>query len=603
MGQDKMTPIIYAPRAGEFNASHARGLLANESRLGLDTEGQGLRDKSPNQFEWGLEGLRLVQFGTETAAVVLDMQSPEQRAFAEEILNQDRVFVAHNARHEIISLQCALGIDISPKIYDTYLVSQLLDPGPIPSGRHGLKPLTQAYLDDGLAEAQQALYDRFKEIWPGKRGAPWSEVSQHGWDNIPSHDETYTRYAGLDAIYVRRLAPILATEAHAKGVYDAIPREQRISRLSAQLSVAGWRVDGLKLGGLLDDYGVRHTAAREKFKKAYGMPLGSPKRVEWLQKRGVVIEAHTIKGSPSLAAEEVKRLVAMHPDGEVGEFLALVLEAAQTQNIFTFGSSLQQFTDADSRVHAQINTLHAVTGRMSVTSPALQTVSWHSPIRECFTTDSPDHVLVSADFSQIEPRVFAVYAEEHGLAEEVKEGVDVYSAVAQQVGNRKVAKRVLLGRAYGAGVRTMTTQIQMLDGLPISPDEVRAALETVDRAYPGFKTLSKRLEKLDEVRLESGRSIPVDHKRRYKNVNSLVQGTARDLFVDAMLRIQDAGIGHMMRMWIHDEVILSVPKAELHEVLPMLNKCMTVPFKWMPVDSEIEVYSGGWMEGKEVWRP
>lgn len=608
---------IYAPAVGHFDAAHAQSLLGNDNRLGLDTEGLGLRKKHPNVFKWGVSGLRLVQFGTLNAAVVLDVRDPAQKAFTVDMLNKPYVFVSHNARHEAISIKAALDLDISHKLYDTYLVSLLAAPGANVQGVHGLKPLTARYLDETLSRAEEALHARFEQlyvraekldpegitrVWPdGKKLERKERVELYGWDNIPSDDPAYTMYAGLDAVYVRRLAPKLAEEAKRVGSYGAIMREQAVAQQSYRMAMRGWRVDLDYADKLIDDYGTRHHAAKAEFLSRYGFPTGSPKKSVWATEHGADIQARTKTGGLSLAGAEVDRLLGVHHDGELNRFLQLLHDAADTQNVTQFVSGLRLFTDDGGWVHSQIGTLHCVTGRMNSTDPNIQNVSWRNPARGCFVPDNDDEVLVSFDLQQIEPRVYAVYAEEYGLGEQVKAGIDVYSAVAKAVGNRKVAKRIVLGRAYGAGVRTMTAQIQTMDKIPITVPEVRAALAMVDGEYPGFKRYARQLQDVDAVRLESGRVVPVDPDRLYKNVNSKVQGTARDLLVDIALRVESAGFGGRMRLYNHDEIIFSLSKDGLSEAMDEIGRCFTVPFHWMPVGSDAEIYEGGrWMADAEV---
>lgn len=608
---------LYAPARGIFDAVLAQSLLGGDNRLGLDTEGRGLRKKDPNVFGWGASGLRLVQFGTLDTAVVLDMLDPAQRSFAIDTLSKPYVFVAHNARHEAVSIKAALGLDISRKLYCTYLLSLLVRPGANAKGVHGLKPLTVRYLDGTLSHAEEALHVRFEElyvraerldpagithVWPdGKKVERKDRVAVYGWDNIPSDDPAYTMYAGLDAVYVRRLAPKLSEECKRVGSYGAVMREQALAQQSYRVAMPGWRIDEDFSGRLLEDYGRRHHAAKAEFLSRYGFPTGSPKKIQWARARGADIQARTKTGGLSLAGGEVDRLLTVHPDGELHHFLGLLRQASETQNVTQFVEGLRLFADPDGWVHPQFNTLHAVTGRMSAVDPAVQTVSWRNPARGCFLPDNDDEVLVSFDFSQIEPRVFAVYAEEYELGEQVKAGIDVYSAVAKVVGNRKVAKRTVLGRAYAAGIATVHAQILAQDKVFVTVDEVRRAFEIVDNTYPGFKRYARQLQNVDAVRLDSGRVVPVDPERLYKNVNSKIQGTARDLFADAALRVEALGFGGRIRLYNHDELIFSLPKAGLRETMDEIGRAMTVPFHWMPVNSEAEIYRGGrWMSEPEV---
>jgi DNA polymerase-1 len=607
---------IFAPRPGELHEDDAK-LATDDDVLGLDTEFRAFRSHQDVVADSGAAGLRLIQFATRTHALVLDPRAPEHRAFAKAILTSGRTFVVHNAGAEAKATYFGLGLDITRCLHDTYIDALLLDPGingeEYERGRHGLKPLCAARGLPELARLSAELDEKFNTLY-GHVSGKGEEVRAHGWDTIPAGEPIYARYAGMDAVAVRRLAPLLEAELLAVGeeLRDRSRVEQRLAQVARRIELRGWRVDPRFGEQLLATEGTRNAEAKAAFEdgrytwvdakdKEQTLKIQSPKRVDWLEARGVKFQEHTKSGAPSLGKSELARLVSVHTDDEASEFLALCHQFSSTQNVTTMTKNVLSFAGERDRVHASIGTLNATTGRFSVTNPGLQTVSWRNPVRGLFVPDAEDHVLVSADLAQVEPKIYAVLAGEQHLIDQANAGVDIYAAVAAAVGNRKVAKRIVLGRAYGSGVRTMTDQIRTMDGLDISEDEVRAAVQAVDAAYPGFKAFSREVQEYDPVWLPSGRFVPVDPDRLYKNVNSVVQGAARDLFSACMLALYDAGLGGAMLMPIHDEVMLSLAKDSLDEALPIVRHCMSQDFMGLKMSTEIEIYPDRWSGKGEVW--
>src|SRR5262249_39717636 len=139
---------------------------------------------------------------------------------------------------------------------DAHLTSKLIDPDE--RAGHGLKELTTRHLDDGLTRARDALYARMRALAPvGQRaGDAWK---RWWWNHIPATEETYLVYAGLDAVYVRRLLPILlkkcAPYAHL------VPREAWLAAQSTGITIRGLLLDRPYTLGLLRELEAEHAAA------------------------------------------------------------------------------------------------------------------------------------------------------------------------------------------------------------------------------------------------------------------------------------------------------------------------------------------------------
>ena len=195
----------HAPPPGELDAGALAAFAGAEPVLGLDVETSALDDHGPRFFTPGFT-VRLIQFGSEGEAWVLDMADAAQRDAAAAVLaDPARRFVTHTA-YDVLAVWAALGIPLGQWVADTHLLSKLLDPDE--RAGHGLKELSARHLDGGLADAEAALHARMRALAPAghRAGNGWL---RWGWDHLPADDEAYVVYAGLDAVYVRRLLPVL----------------------------------------------------------------------------------------------------------------------------------------------------------------------------------------------------------------------------------------------------------------------------------------------------------------------------------------------------------------------------------------------------------
>lgn len=607
---------IFAPGLGEFKPEQFEKFLksAPKNLLGLDVEGKHIPSKQIVHFgEDRFNRLRLVQLATAHEAWVLRLDDPLQVWWVCEALSRPTLRFVSHTNFDPLAISGHFEIDIADRFYDTHMVSRLLDPGDgfDKGSRHGLKTLSSRFIDDRLRVVSDELDERFiqwsvkhpNEDWGVRRPSP-RQVMEWGWDTIPLDDAVYALYAGLDAIYVRRLWDILINLCREKGVSKALPVETWLSQFTTKIAVKGWRIDREYLQSVLTKTGDEHNTHRVVVERVLGAPALSPKRVDWLTERGVEFTDFTKKGRPSLTAQAVVGLLQKLEDSasdEVVTMLKAIQGAASTQNATTFLTTLSKYTDEDGWVHPNIKTLGAVTGRWSVTEPALQTVSNRNPARQCFVPDDSTHVLLSADQSQAEVRIAAALAQEENLIAAIERGEDLHDATATLVfgpsftsDQRKVAKRITLGTLYGSGIETMLKQCWEFDKIQVSAEDVQSARSKWRETFPRIMEYSRKLQREPEVWLSSGRFVPQDPDRLFKALNSSVQGTARDVMVASLQEIYRMGYGDMVRMQIHDEVILSVPKAKLMTVCDDVRKAMSQSFMGVPMESDLEVYPERW---------
>lgn len=577
--------------------------------LGLDVESFHIDNDGPGGYGPRGPRLRLVQFGSTTVGLVLNPNDVTQRSIILELLlDKNLRFVSHySIDPEVIKLE--FGIDITDRCEDTMTYSLLLDPRLNKKGVHGLKDLCDRFLDDELSKQAARLQRVFHLLYriqvKPKGRLLKDEVSNWGWDNVPIHSRTYIRYAGMDAIYARRLRDTLRRVCINRGISEAaIDREMWLFGFKTRLKLRGWKIDVAHCEEVLQTVGLRNTDARQRVEDRLGCVAGSPKRADWLQERKVTIDARTKTGNPSLTHDSLVALSKRYPDnGEVTIALNDMLEVAETQNATTFVKSLLRFVDDQDYVHPEYDVLGAETGRMTVKRPAVQTVNKNPLVRGCFIADSPDHVLVSADMSQCEPRVLCALSQDPGLLEAVTKGKDIYRAIAEVVYNREVTKferdsmkEGVLSVIYGKGIQGLADQ------LGITYPQAKTVKSTIKTRFPRADFYGRRLQGfLDFVPLPFGRAVPVDLERLYKNLNSMIQGTARDLFVIALQAIEAAGYGHMIVLLMHDEIILSVPHDMVDVVCKVVEDALCQPFKDVPFYSDIEIFPQRWANDGVEW--
>ena len=587
---------IHAPRPGEFEPGAFLAFASGEPVLGLDVETSAIPDAGPRFFAPGFT-LRLVQLASEHEAWVLDMADPPQQQAAAAVLADPARHLVTHTSFDVLAVWATLGIPLGQRVADTHLLSKLLDPDE--RAGHGLKELAARHLDGGLSEAEAALHARMRELAPAghRAGNAWL---RWGWDHMPADDEAYVVYAGLDAIYARRLLPVLLAAcgpfAHL-AVMDTWLAAQGVG-----ITIRGLRLDGGYARGLLADLEAEHATAEAVITAALGCPGGSPKVADWLAGQcataGITGLPTTPGGRLQVTADALAALLDGHGDAlpaGVREVAAARLAMSRASNLIANLRGFLAAAGADGRVHPQVNTLRAKTARMSITSPALQTLKKHDGrLRRCFAAD-PGHVLISCDFSQVEVRVAAALADDPTLRDVILSGTDIHDATARLMygegftdEQRTIGKRATFGTIYGGGARALAGQTG------VSEEVARQVIDRWRSAYPRVIAYGRKLAELPEVITASGRRIPADPGRPYANGNYAVQSTARDLLLAAIYALVTRhGVGGLW-LFVHDEIIVQAPAHEADRIRAAVEEAMTSTFRGLAIVAEAKILGPTW---------
>ncbi len=369
----------------------------------------------------------------------------------------------------------------------------------------------------------------------------------------------------------------------------------------ASMERAGVAVDCGVLEALSDKLGARvaelekeiHAIAGEEFN------IGSPVQLGQVlfEKLGLPPDrAKRTKSGYSTAADVLAGL-SEH------EIVARVLEYREITKLkSTYVDALPPLVDPRTgRVHTSFNQAVTATGRLSSTHPNLQNIPIRTEagmeIRRAFVAGSPDRVLLSADYSQIELRILAHITEDSNLIEIFQRDEDLHRAAAMEIFDvgpegvttqmRAFAKMVNFGIPYGI------SDFRLAREMGISLEDARGYMERYFAQFPQVReyvremperarrdgyvtTLMGRRRPLPELR---SRAAPVRQAAERMAVNTPMQGSAADIIKLAMLRVhgalQERELDAEMLLQVHDELVLEVSRPQLREVGALVAECMS----------------------------
>lgn len=539
--------------------------------MGLDTETSGL---SP--WDSGAS-LRLIQIGDHRAGWAIPWHGWGGAAI--ECMNAWKgQFTLHNASFDAKWLKAHADWEMPwDRTHDTMIMAQIENPG----SPADLKSLSTRYVDPN-ADAGQ------KELKVAMKTHGW------GWGNIPVDFEAYWVYSALDPVLAAHLWTHYRTDKKFPHAYDL---EMSVRRICTDMEYNGMRVDLEYSKKRFDELKAHVEASKQWAKDNWGISIGSnPQLAKFFQEElGAKFEVFSAtSGNPSVDKNQME--LFLHDEdpviASVAKFINEVRNADKMSNSY-FKNFLEMSNDGI--VHPSIKTMGARTGRMSVTSPALQTIPKDDKmgVRKAFIPRQEGHVLISCDYSQVEMRLLAHFSGDPALQAAFKEadatGGDFFVSIGRQIYNdptfskkdkrRGLMKNVMYGAAYGSGIQ------KMADSAGVPFEQMKAVSDDIFTAYPGIKRFMLETESLGTQREASegvgyivtgtGRHIPADKGKMYTLTNYTLQGTAAELMKKAIVRLDAAGYTPWMQMAIHDEMIFSMPEHMVEKALPEIEALMS----------------------------
>lgn len=492
------------------------------------------------------------------------------------------------------------GVSIGGVLHDTMVMHYLLEP----DKRHGMQYLFESYVEDSLGSKYLAL------ISDDNRKKDFS------LDSLPVSELLIIKSEEVDFLF--QLSLILnkrIKDLNLEKLYYDI--EAPLINILSKMETSGVTVDikglfnyskelGADMNGLESDI---HSIAGRNFN------LGSPKQLGQVLFDELKIGKGKVKKTKTgqyATGEEV--LEKLSKDYEVVKKLLEWRQLGKLKS--TYVDSLPLLVNEKTgRIHTTFNQAVASTGRLSSTGPNLQNIPIRTKngkrVRKLFIPRDPNHILFSADYSQIELRVIASMSGDENMQEAFLGGDDIHTKTASKVFNvpinevtreqRGNAKTINFGIIYGVSAFGLSQQSNL------SRAEAKEVIDSYFISYPGIK---KYIENQVSFARENGFVETLIGRRRYLRdinspnrvvrghaernaVNAPIQGTAADIMKLAMVGVYDRmkkeGFRSKMIIQVHDELVIDTLKSELEELKVLVIEEMENAFR---LDVPLEVDTG-----------
>ena len=398
--------------------------------------------------------------------------------------------------------------------------------------------------------------------------------------------------------------------------------EMPLALVLAEMEMCGICVDvegiknyGLELSARADELKERiYSFAGEEFN------ISSPKQLgEVLFEKMMLPVIKKNKTGYSTDADVLKKLVPYHP------IIEDILDYRQMTKLkSTYADGLPKAADANGRIHSVFNQTGTATGRLSSAEPNLQNIPVRTAegreFRKYFIPQDDDHVIIDADYSQIELRILAHIANDEAMINAFLSGEDIHTMTASKVfdvppsevtsEHRKRAKAVNFGILYGMGEYSLSEDLGIsmaqakkyiasyLNGFP-SVKEYLDGIKKTAKANGYVTTLFGRRRKIAEL-ASSNKNL--QHFGERVAMNSPIQGTAADIIKIAMIKtsnaLKEANIDAKLLLQVHDELILESHKDDAEKAYEILKNSMEGAIK-LSVPLSVEAHIGkNWYEAK-----
>ena len=500
------------------------------------------------------------------------------------------------------------GVGIASTPHDVMLAHYCLDA----AARHGMDLLAEQYLGYRTI--------RFGEV-AGEQERGKSEPTLFGKDIAKVTD-----YAAEDADITLQLEDAIRPSALSLSSSVSGPSvlpdvEEPLVKVLLEMERAGVRVDVAALkeyGQRLDREILGYTQEILRYAEP-GFNPDSPKQLGELLfgKLGLPGGKKTAKGQWATDEKTLSKLAGEHP------VIASVLEyRACTKLKSTYVDKLPTLIDGEGRVHTTYAQAFTETGRLSSSDPNLQNIPIRTErgkfIRKAFVARDADHVIISADYSQIELRLMAAMSGDKAMLEAFRRGEDIHRDTASRVFDvmpafvtpeqRSKCKMVNFGIIYGISAYGLSQRLK------VPRKEAAELIETYFRLYPTVKECMGRA--IEKARATGYAETVLGRRRTLRDINSRnatarqaaerdaintpIQGSAADLIKIAMVKVDRAmkreNLRAKMVLQIHDELVFDCPKAEAERIKEIVRREMSAAYDF-GVPLEVGIGEGAnWLD-------
>ncbi|MEN0049450.1 MAG: DNA polymerase I [Bacteroidota bacterium] len=598
------TPHKYRLVQEEKERQNLVSLLSSVNSFCFDTETTAV---DANEAE--LVGLAFSIKPTESYYVPIPADQEAAKSivveFKEVLENEQISKVGQNLKYDIIVLKW-YDVQVKGTLFDTMLAHYLLEP----ELRHNLNYMSETYLDYKAVSIEELI---------GKKGKKQGSMRDVEVEKVKE-------YAGEDTDLTLQLKehfePKLQEEKELNSLFQTM--ENPLVYVLSDLEYEGIKVDV----DFLKEYSKELTAgiiAKEDsiYEQAGAkFNIASPKQVGEILFDQMKIPYRwrkTKSGQYSTNEEKLTELSKEHPIvSDILKYRGL----AKLKS--TYVDALPKLINSKTgRVHSSFNQALVATGRLSSNNPNLQNIPIRTPegrrVREAFVPRDSDHILLAADYSQIELRLVAEISNDEAMLEAFQSGQDIHRATAARVfevaydkvdsDQRRAAKTINFAIIYGAGATNISKQLDI---------KRKEASQLIDQYFKQYHGLRKYMDDSVNLARTQGYVTTLLGRRRYlrdinsKNgiirshaernaMNTPIQGTAADMIKIAMINIHRAfkkqNIQSKMILQVHDELVFDVLRSEVEQVKALVMEEMKNALPNLKVPILVEAGLGEhWLE-------
>lgn len=501
--------------------------------------------------------------------------------------------VCQNGKYDIAVMR-TYGINVKNFYFDTMLASYVLDP----DQKHGMDDLSEKYLEYKPIPLLDLI---------GSKKTPEKifETDVKDLSNYSCEDSDIT--FRLFEVLSKKLEQENLTKLAFDVEFPLVPVLEDMERTGVKIDTKNLKTFSNDLQILLDNYTSKiYELAEEQFN------INSTQQLQKVLFDKLKLTRTTkTKTGYTTDARALENLKGEH------EIIDVILDYRQVAKLkSTYADALPNLINKKTgRIHTTFNQTVAATGRLSSINPNLQNIPIRSElgkeIRKAFVPKDKEHIILSADYSQIELRIMASICGDEGLIKAFKAGEDIHRTTAALVfmvdpkdvtaDMRRKAKEVNFGILYGIGPFGLKNRLGITQ---------THAKEIIDNYFEKFSRVKKFMDDSVKQAQQSGYAQTVLGRRRYlRNINSNnrvvrqfeervainmpIQGTAADMIKLAMINIfrelEKKKFRSKMVLQVHDELVFDAHKDEIDELKPMIKELME---NAMPLSVPVLVEAG-----------
>ena len=508
--------------------------------------------------------------------------TPEYAEIVRPLFENERIAkIGQNIKFDLMVLR-RLGIEIRGRKYDTMILHYLLDP----ESRHNMNALSERYLNYKPIEIETLIGKGSKQLT---------------MDLV--NVERVKEYAAEDADVTLRLKQVLYPQVEEIGLQHLyFEVEEPMIAVLADIEMAGVRIDSEALAV----YAVELNRKLAELEAAIRTEAGEPNlNINSARQLGEVLfgkmriaEKPKMTKTKQFCTDEdyLQSFARKH------RIVDLILEYRGVKKLLsTYVEALPQLVNRSTgRIHTSFNQAVTATGRLSSTNPNLQNIPVRDDmgrrIRKAFIPSDDDHLLLSADYSQVELRLMAHLSGDESLISAFEHGEDIHTATAAKLFNkplgevtpeeRRRAKTANFGIIYGISAFGLSQRLEI---------PRKEAKEIIDGYFASYPKVKEYMDNVVAKAKEEGFVSTIFGRRRYLNdisshnavarglaernaVNAPIQGSAADIMKIAMIdvhrRFAAEGIRSRVILQVHDELVVDMLRSEQERVTKIVTECM-----------------------------